>query len=126
MKSLAEWIIRILEGVICWYPDKLIITANLYLGNCSKVHFCNILYIFAVNANMMVYTIKIQDKSRKAKSIINMLKALQNDYDFIEISEDYENQNDAEIMKELELRYNSFLKDRNGKEWNVLMNELTK
>ena len=74
----------------------------------------------------MVYTIKIQDKSRKAKSIINMLKALQNDYDFIEISEDYENQNDAEIMKELEFRYNSFLKDRNGKEWNVLMNELTK
>ncbi len=74
----------------------------------------------------MVYIIKIRDKSRKAKSIINMLKALQTDYDFIEISEDLENQNDEEIMKELEFRYNSFLKNRSGKEWNVLMNELTK
>jgi arsenate reductase-like glutaredoxin family protein len=72
----------------------------------------------------MVYIIKIKDKSRKAKSIINMLKALQEDYDFIEISEDLETQKDAEIMKELEFRYNSFLKNKNGKEWNALLNEL--
>ena len=72
----------------------------------------------------MVYTIKIDDKSRKARSIINMLKALQNDYDFIEISENQENHDDELIIKELESRYNSFLKDRNGKEWSVLMNEL--
>jgi len=72
----------------------------------------------------MVYTIKIDNKSRKARSIINMLKALQNDYDFIEISENQENHDDELIIKELESRYNSFLKDRNGKEWSVLMNEL--
>jgi hypothetical protein len=74
----------------------------------------------------MVYTIKIDDKSRKARSIINMLKALQNDYDFIEISENQENHDDELIIKELESRYNSFLKDRDGKEWSVLMNELIK
>jgi len=71
----------------------------------------------------MVYTIKIKDKSVKARSIINMLKALQEDYDFIEISEDIENQADKEVVKELEIRYNLFLKDKNGKEWSVLMNE---
>jgi asparagine synthetase A len=88
----------------------------------SNYHFtylCGKCYI-------MVYTIRIQDKSKKAKGIIKMLKALRNDYDFIEISEEYDNQNDIEIMKELESRYNSFLKDTNGKEWNVLMNELSK
>ncbi len=52
-----------------------------------------------------------------------MLKALQEDYDFIEISEDIENQADKEVVKELEIRYNLFLKDKNGKEWSVLMNE---
>jgi hypothetical protein len=74
----------------------------------------------------MVYTIKIHDKSKKAKSIINMLKALQSDFDFIEISDEYEIQNDALLMKELESRYNSFKKDPNGKEWNDLLNELGK
>ena len=72
----------------------------------------------------MVYIIKIKDKSRKAKSIINMLKALQEDYDFIEVSEDMETQMDDETMKELEYRYNSYLKNKNGKEWNILLNEL--
>jgi len=72
----------------------------------------------------MVYTIKIKDKSNKAKSIINMLKALQEDYDFIEISEESENQIDLEIMKELEIRYNSFLKNNTGKEWSTLLKEL--
>jgi hypothetical protein len=71
----------------------------------------------------MVYTIRIKDKSAKAKSIINMLKALQEDYDFIEISKDVENQDDEEVVKELEIRYNLFLKDKSGKEWSVLMNE---
>jgi hypothetical protein len=72
----------------------------------------------------MVYTIKIKDKSTKARSIINMLKALQEDYDFIEISEEKENQHDDEIMKELEIRYNSFLNNKEGKEWKILLNEL--
>jgi arsenate reductase-like glutaredoxin family protein len=72
----------------------------------------------------MVYTIKIKDKSTKARSIINMLKALQEDYDFIEISEEKENQHDDEIMKELEIRYNSFLNNKEGKEWKILLSEL--
>jgi arsenate reductase-like glutaredoxin family protein len=68
----------------------------------------------------MNYIIKIRDTSKKAKSIINMLKTLQEDYDFIEISEDLENKKEAEIMKELEFRYKSFLKNKSGKEWNAL------
>jgi hypothetical protein len=72
----------------------------------------------------MNYIIKITDKSKKAKSIINMLKALEEDYDFIEISEDLENKKEAEIMKELEFRYKSFLKNNSGKEWNTLLKEL--
>ena len=71
----------------------------------------------------MVYTIKIRDKSSKARSIINMLKAMQEDFDFIEISEEKEDQAEENIMKELETRYNSFLKEKNGKEWNILLNE---
>lgn len=72
----------------------------------------------------MVYTIKIKDKSNKARSIINMLKALQDDYDFIEISEENEDQNDDEILKELETRYNAFLNNKEGKEWNILLKQL--
>lgn len=71
----------------------------------------------------MVYTIKIKDKSIKARSIINLLKALQEDYDFIEISEEKEIQEDDDIMKELEIRYNSFIKNKEGKEWSALLNE---
>lgn len=82
----------------------------------------NLNYLCEKKINM-VYTIKIKDKSVKARSIINMLKALQEDYDFIEISEDTENQVDKEMVKELETRYNLFLKDKSGKEWSVLMNE---
>jgi hypothetical protein len=70
----------------------------------------------------MVYTIRIKDKTIKAKSIINMLKALQEDYDFIEISEENDSQED-DIMKELEIRYNSFLKNKKGKEWSALLSE---
>jgi hypothetical protein len=72
----------------------------------------------------MNYIIKIRDKSKKAKSIINMLKALQEDYDFIEISEEIENQQEAMILKELEVRYKSFAKNKSGKEWNSLLKEL--
>jgi hypothetical protein len=72
----------------------------------------------------MNYIIKIRDTSKKAKSIINMLKALQEDYDFIEISEDLENQQETMILKELEVRYKSFIKNKSGKEWNILLKEL--
>ena len=72
----------------------------------------------------MNYIIKIRDTSKKAKSIINMLKTLQDDYDFIEISEDSENEHDSMVLKELEVRYKSFLKDKFGKDWNTLFKEL--
>ena len=71
----------------------------------------------------MVYTIKIKDKSSKARSIINMLKALQEDYDFIEIFEEQENQDDDQILKELEMRYNAYLTGSEGKDWNILLKE---
>ncbi|MEI7422668.1 MAG: hypothetical protein WCK18_11260 [Prolixibacteraceae bacterium] len=71
----------------------------------------------------MTYIIKIQDKSSKAKSIINMLKALTEDYDFIEISKD--NVKSKIILdKELEKRYKSFQKDCKGKDWEDLKSEL--
>jgi hypothetical protein len=72
----------------------------------------------------MTYIIKIQDKSLKAKSIINMLKALKEDYDFIEIMKDDPVKPDLTLDKELEKRYNSFLKDNKGKEWEDLKSEL--
>ena len=72
----------------------------------------------------MNYIIKIKDTSKKAKSIINMLKTLQEDYDFIEISKDLENQHETLILKELEVRYKSFIKNKSGKEWDTLLKEL--
>ena len=71
----------------------------------------------------MTYIIKIQDKSSKAKSIINMLKALKEDYDFIEIKKDNVN-SDIVLDKELETRYKSFQKDNKGKDWEDLKSEL--
>jgi hypothetical protein len=43
-----------------------------------------------------------------------MLKALQIDYDFIEISENQENHDDKLIIKELESRFNPFPKIRSN------------
>lgn len=72
----------------------------------------------------MTYTIKIQDSSLKAKSIINMLKALKEDYDFIEISEESTNNLDIDLDKELDKRYKSFLKSNKGTVWKDLKKEL--
>ncbi len=71
----------------------------------------------------MTYTIKIDDKSLKARSIINMLKALQEDYDFIEIEKDHAIKSDLEIDKELDKRYKAFQKNSEGKEWVDLKKE---
>jgi hypothetical protein len=72
----------------------------------------------------MTYTITIEDKSQKAKSIINMLKALREDYDFIEISKKQGNLDYPNIDVELESRYKSYRKNRVGKEWKELKKEL--
>jgi hypothetical protein len=72
----------------------------------------------------MTYTIKIQDKSLKAKSIINMLKAFKDDYDFIEIYKDTDKVSDLNFDKELDKRYKSFQKNQKGKNWIDLKKEL--
>jgi len=72
----------------------------------------------------MTYIIKIQEKSTKAKSIINLLKALKDDCDFIEIREDISEKTGLNLNKELDLRYKSFQEDDNGKEWEKLKSEL--
>jgi DNA-directed RNA polymerase len=72
----------------------------------------------------MTYIIKIEDKSLKAKSIINMLKALKEDYDFIEIKKSNTIKPDLTLDKELDKRYKSFLKDNKGKNWEDLKSEL--
>lgn len=72
----------------------------------------------------MKYTIQINDNSKKAKSIINMLKALKEDYSFIEILENRNTDLEFKIENELEKRYKLFLENSEGKEWNVLKNEI--
>ena len=72
----------------------------------------------------MIYTIKIQDKTKKANSNINMLKALKDDYDFIEISEDSDKELEKNFQEELDQRYQLFLEDSNGKDWDELKKEL--
>ena len=72
----------------------------------------------------MTYTIKIKDTSKKAKCIINMLKSLREDYDFIEISEEKKEKTSIKINRELKLRYDLFRKNPNGKDWAELKKEL--
>ena len=72
----------------------------------------------------MTYTIRIQDNSVKAKSIINMLKALREDYDFIEIQDDNNDESDLELEKELDKRYKAFQKHNTGKNWSDLKKEI--
>lgn len=71
----------------------------------------------------MTYTIRINDNSAKAKSIINMLKSLKEDFNFIEIEKEKDTIS-VQQEKELDKRYAEFLKNPVGKDWNVLKNEL--
>ncbi len=65
----------------------------------------------------MDYTIRISDTSPKAKSIINMLKELAQDYPFLQVYEDDMEESD-ELMAELEYRYNEAMKNPEaGKSW---------
>ncbi len=56
----------------------------------------------------MIYTIQIKDKTKKAKNIINLLKVLKKDYNFIEISENINNNLENKIVNEIEERYKLF------------------
>jgi hypothetical protein len=73
----------------------------------------------------MTYTIKIEESSPKAKSFISFLKVLKEDYDFIEIEEDVDfSLIETNIDEELSRRYNLFIDDSTGKDWEFLKKEL--
>ena len=74
---------------------------------------------------MMVYTFQISDVSAQSQSIINMLLSLSKDYDFLKVVEENENELSAEQEKELDRRYENFLKNpRNGRPWNEVKQSL--
>lgn len=73
----------------------------------------------------MKYTFTINDNSSKAKSIINMLKELKNDYDFIEShDEPIYDESHPLIKQELLFRQQQTLLDKKGKSWEQLQKEL--
>lgn len=72
----------------------------------------------------MNYTIKIDSKGRKAKSIINMLKELAHDYPFLQVYED-EPELSENLVEELESRYLDALKNpEEGKNWEEVKSNL--
>jgi len=74
----------------------------------------------------MNYTIKIVNTGAKAKSIVNMLKELSNDYSFLSIYED-ETGMSEEMEKEFESRLKYTLQNPNvGKNWEDVKNNLLK
>jgi len=74
----------------------------------------------------MNYTIKISDTSKKAKSLVNMLKELAADYPFLSIYEDESGLSDK-MEKELESRYKYALKNpESGKSWEDVKGNLHK
>jgi hypothetical protein len=76
----------------------------------------------------MTYTIKIDTTSRQAQSILNMLKALSIDYDFLQIHEDTSedfSEITTEQKRELESRYEYVLENPTvGKPWNEVKQNL--
>ena len=72
----------------------------------------------------MVYTVKIKGNSKKARTIINLLKALKEDYNFIEITDNHSDIYSDELDEKLETRYKNFLNDPAGKNWELLKKEL--
>ncbi len=75
----------------------------------------------------MIYTIKIDQTSQQAQSVVNMLKAL-SIYDFLQIYESNEIENTSltsEQEKELDSRYEYVLKNPTvGKPWNEVKQNL--
>ncbi len=75
----------------------------------------------------MTYTIKITETNPKATSVINMLKMLAPDYDFVQIYEDSDNLDfmTEEQKKEFDKRYNYTINNMNeGKTWNEIEEKL--
>jgi hypothetical protein len=72
----------------------------------------------------MTYTIKIDQTSQQAQSIVDMLKALSVDYDFIQI---YKNDEvvDLSVVTELDSRYEYIIKNPTvGKSWDEVKQNL--
>ncbi len=75
----------------------------------------------------MLYTIKINDSSTKAQSIINLLKTFAKDYDFLQIYKGSEYEITEEMKKELDRRYEHFLQNPDeGKSWDEVRRNLLK
>jgi hypothetical protein len=75
----------------------------------------------------MTYLIKINDESKQAKSIVNLLKTLAKDYDFLEIVD--ESANDIKLSKEqqeeLDKRFEYVVKNpKEGKSWDEIERKL--
>ncbi len=72
----------------------------------------------------MSYTIKIDSKGKKAKSIVNMLKELAQDYSFLQVYED-ESELPENLAEELEARYR-YAKENpeEGKSWEEVKSNL--
>ena len=74
----------------------------------------------------MLYTIKIDDNSTQAQSIIHLLKELAQDYEFLQIYED-EPELTKEVTAELDRRYEYFLQNpTEGKSWEEVKHNLSK
>ncbi|HNY08087.1 MAG TPA: hypothetical protein PKL64_08340 [Bacteroidales bacterium] len=63
----------------------------------------------------MVYLIRLKDTSTKAKTIINLLKSLEEDYDFIEIVSEKDNPPKSVLYKELEKAFHEVRLIKDGK-----------
>ncbi|OFX47164.1 MAG: hypothetical protein A2046_01675 [Bacteroidetes bacterium GWA2_30_7] len=75
----------------------------------------------------MIYTFQISDVSAQSQSIINMLLSLSKDYDFLKVVEDEKIELTPEQEKELDRRYENFLKNpKNGKTWSEVKQRLLK
>lgn len=71
----------------------------------------------------MSYTIRIDSKTRKAKSIVNMLKELAEDYPFLTVTEDSDVQKN--IIQELDARHEYMLEHpEDGESWEKVKNDL--
>ena len=73
----------------------------------------------------MRYVFSIDDKDPKARSLINLLKELNKDYDFIRVSDEvfYDEEKD-DIKEELLYRQDKSLQVQDGKTWDYLKKEL--
>ena len=82
------------------------------------------MYLCYEKFTKMHYTVKIDAREAKAKSIINFLKELAKDYSFISVIEDNQELT-PDMVEELEFRYNYMLEHpEDGESWEVVKNRI--